>query len=83
MEEIGMVNNMPIFNGMFDFIPSRVDVKYVNAKNPKAKDIVTSLNQKYRLNKFGLFIVGKIKIIKTSVKDMNPKLRVIPSKILL
>lgn len=82
MEEIGIVDNMPIFNGI-DFIPTRVEVKYANAKNPKAKDIVTSLNQKYKLNKFRLFIVGKIKTIKTSVKDINPKLRVIPSKILL
>ncbi len=78
-----MVDNIQIFNVMFDLFPSGADIKYVNARNTKAKDIVTSLSQKNTLNKFELFIVGKIKIIKISVKDMNPKLRMIPSKTLL
>jgi len=77
-----MVDNAAIFNVIFD-LPSCEEEKYVNAKNAKAKDIVTSLSQKNRLNKTRLFIVGKIKIIKTSVNDMSPKLRMIPSKTLL
>jgi hypothetical protein len=83
IEIIGIVDNMPIFSSMPDLFPSYAEVKYANARNVKAKDMVQSLSQKNKLNKTTLSIVGKNKITKTSVNDINPKLRTIPSKTLL
>lgn len=83
MEIIGMVDNMLISSTNLDFLPSYEEMKYASARNAKANDMVKSLSQKNRLNKTGLSIVGKNNITKTSVKDINPKLRIMPSKTLL
>ena len=82
-EIIGIVDNMLIFSTRHDFFPSREEVKYASARNAKAKDMVKSLSQKNKLNKFGLSIVGKYNMTKTSVKDINPKPKIMPSRTLL
>lgn len=77
------MDNILIFSTRPDFLPSKDEVKYASARNAKAKDMVKSLNQKNKLNKFGLSIVGKYNKTKTSVKDINPKLSIMPSSTLL
>jgi hypothetical protein len=83
VEIIGIVDNMLIFSTRPVRFPSCEEIKYVNARNAKAKDMVNSLSQKNRLNNSGLFIVGKYNMTKTSVNDINPKLRIMQSKTLL